>query len=334
MNYPKFLTKGPESLLSSVPIENGKLRFCTDTVRLFFDVNNKREELTDFVRGYTDAEILSLVSPLPKFYCSSDTNKIYYYTNRRWICYNDYSERAKEADYAEKALKDGNNNVITDTYAPLNSPIFVGSPNAPTAAVGDNSTQVANTEFVAREIKNAIADIIEPEFKIVSSLPDTGKKGYFYLVPKESEEEIDVFDEYIWIEESNKFEKIGNTKIDLSDYVNSFEIVGTGNAITLVTKSGNNLTFTKGATFLTDHPFIIINDPTESEDTSETGGRKITFIDSITRDDNGHITEFTKKSVILPTTVSHSDTTSGLAFAADIDFGDLDESIIVGKGGE
>lgn len=35
-----------------------------------------------------------------------------------------------------------------DNYAPLTSPVLVGSPKAPTATFGDNSTLIATTEFV------------------------------------------------------------------------------------------------------------------------------------------------------------------------------------------
>lgn len=38
--------------------------------------------------------------------------------------------------------------------APLNSPSLTGTPTAPTAALGDSSTQIASTEFVSNEIIN------------------------------------------------------------------------------------------------------------------------------------------------------------------------------------
>lgn len=51
---------------------------------------------------------------------------------------------------------------------------------------------------------------------VVTSLPDTGTSGIIYLVPKEGSGE-DLFSEYIWV--NNTWELIGNSKIDLSDYV-------------------------------------------------------------------------------------------------------------------
>lgn len=49
---------------------------------------------------------------------------------------------------AKKAEQDGSGNVISGTYAPIESPTFTGVPNVPTAPLGTSSTQAASTEFV------------------------------------------------------------------------------------------------------------------------------------------------------------------------------------------
>lgn len=54
--------------------------------------------------------------------------------------------------YTLKAKQDGSGNVITTTYAPLASPALTGTPTAPTATAGDNSTQIATTAFVTSAI--------------------------------------------------------------------------------------------------------------------------------------------------------------------------------------
>lgn len=41
---------------------------------------------------------------------------------------------------------------ITGIFAPLASPAFTGTPTAPTAAVGDNSTQIATTAFTTAQV--------------------------------------------------------------------------------------------------------------------------------------------------------------------------------------
>jgi len=85
--YDQILTKGPESALPST-VEDGKLRFTTDTGRLFVDGSgNTRTEVTDFVRGLTETEIKSQLAPLTsKVYIASDTGKLLIYnsTDDEW----------------------------------------------------------------------------------------------------------------------------------------------------------------------------------------------------------------------------------------------------------
>lgn len=57
--------------------------------------------------------------------------------------------------YVEKAKEDANGNQIDTTYAPLASPALTGTPTAPTATSGDDSTQIATTAFV----QDAISDL-------------------------------------------------------------------------------------------------------------------------------------------------------------------------------
>ena len=58
---------------------------------------------------------------------------------------------------AGSATKDGSGNTITTTYAPLASPALTGTPTAPTASAGNNSTQVATTAYVQQ---NAISPLV------------------------------------------------------------------------------------------------------------------------------------------------------------------------------
>lgn len=63
---------------------------------------------------------------------------------------------------------------------------------------------------------------------IVESLPPVGQNNVIYLIlktilnPNETPEEGDIYDEYMWL--NNKWEKIGNTKTDLSDYYTKEEV--------------------------------------------------------------------------------------------------------------
>lgn len=79
-------------------------------------------------------------------------------------------------------------------------------------------------------VDDAISGITEFEFSVVNTLPQTGEKGVIYLVPH-SHGSQDIYDEYIWV--TDKFEKIGNTDIDLSSYVTNDELTAEINKLTL-----------------------------------------------------------------------------------------------------
>lgn len=106
--------------------------------------------------------------------------------------------------------------------ANLASPTFTGTPKAPTAAAGTKTTQIATTAFVDTAITNALAGITGITYEVVTSLPTTGQAGVIYLVAH-SHGSGDVYDEYIWV--NSQFEKIGNTDIDLSDYMKTTDMV-------------------------------------------------------------------------------------------------------------
>lgn len=120
-------------------------------------------------------------------------------------------------------------NTALGAKAPLASPALTGTPTAPTAAAGTNTTQVATTAFVKTAVDNAISGITGIEFEIVQTLPTTGRTGTIYLVSN-SGSAPNIYDEYIWIASTSKFEKIGTTDVDLSGYVQATEMVKITNA--------------------------------------------------------------------------------------------------------
>lgn len=87
----------------------------------------------------------------------------------------------------------------------------------------DASTNKAAT---VKTVTDAVAEVTSFEFEIVTELPSTGKKGIIYL-KKHSESGSDMYEEFIWV--NNRFEKIGDTRIDLSNYYTKTE---TDSAIT------------------------------------------------------------------------------------------------------
>lgn len=111
--------------------------------------------------------------------------------------------------------------------APKASPALSGTPTAPTAAAGTNTTQIATTEFVKTAVDNAIGSITGIEFRIVETLPATGENGVIYLIAH-AHGTGDGYDEYIWVD--GGFEKIGNTDIDLSGYWAKADLTAITNA--------------------------------------------------------------------------------------------------------
>ena len=62
--------------------------------------------------------------------------------------------------------------------------------------------------------------------KVMNELPETGEEGYIYLIPKYDEETSDVYDEYVWV--NNSWEYIGTKQIEIDltgyatiEYVNN-----------------------------------------------------------------------------------------------------------------
>ena len=87
-----------------------------------------------------------------------------------------------------------------------------------------NKDEVYNTEqtYTKTEINDLIGTIARLEIKVVDTVEEVTEAGYIYLVPKESKDQKDVFDEYIFY--NNKIELIGTTQIDLSNYYTKYEV--------------------------------------------------------------------------------------------------------------
>ena len=88
-DYIQILTKGLESSLNTTEIEDGKLRFTTDTRNLYLDLVEsgvkKRIKISDIDDTLTEEEIFSILAPLPKIYISKDTHRAYVSAGLEWI---------------------------------------------------------------------------------------------------------------------------------------------------------------------------------------------------------------------------------------------------------
>ena len=98
--------------------------------------------------------------------------------------------------------------------------------------VPTNNNQLTNgagyqtASEVQTAINSAISGITGIDFQVVTSLPATGTKGVIYLVSN-SGTGTNIYDEYIWV--TDRFEKIGTTEIDLSNYYNTTNLLALTN---------------------------------------------------------------------------------------------------------
>ena len=151
-------------------------------------------------------------------------------------------------------------------------------------------------------VDDALTTAANGEFQVVEDLPDSGEAGVIYLVAA-ANGEGNAYDEYIWV--NNKWEKIGSTDIDLSNYVNA--VTGTANAgvVTNITKSGNTITVASES--------LATADPTASGNTD-------VAIDTISQAANGKITATKKNIQIAHTAVTDfDDSVNALIGAATIE---------------
>lgn len=79
------------------------------------------------------------------------------------------------------------------------------------------------------EVDELLGSLARLDLLIVESVEDVTEAGHIYLVPKESNSDIDpetnTYYEYIYIEAEDRAERIGSTDIDLSNYFTKDEIM-------------------------------------------------------------------------------------------------------------
>lgn len=78
-------------------------------------------------------------------------------------------------------------------------------------------------------IAAAIGSAINLSYSIVSELPQTGQDNVIYLIANNSKETNNIYDEYIYIKSTGKFEKLGSTKLDLTGYLKETDLVPISN---------------------------------------------------------------------------------------------------------
>lgn len=83
--------------------------------------------------------------------------------------------------------------------------------------LSESSTNAAQSRAIKAYIDNAISGVAGLSSMIVDNLPSIGKNGVLYLLV-DPQSEDNQYDEYLWINSTKKFERIGATSVDLSGY--------------------------------------------------------------------------------------------------------------------
>ena len=104
----------------------------------------------------------------------------------------------------------------------LNKPTALSSFTNDEGFIDNTVSNLANyylkTEtYTQTEINNLIGNIATITISAVDSLPERGQSNVIYLTPKVGGSATNVKDEYLWT--GTAFEKIGDTEIDLSNYL-------------------------------------------------------------------------------------------------------------------
>lgn len=174
-----------------------------------------------------------------------------------------------------------------DNAMPKSGGAFTGAVTvqAPTAEMNPATKQYVDT---------VINTVKQFEYQVVTSLPTATQAtmGKIYLVAH-SHSSNDGYDEYITLESGTttktySWEKIGNTDIDLSNYVNNLSGTANSGVVTNITKSGNALTVTSSNL---------------SGTKTASNGK---YISGITQDKTGKITSISEGT--LPSNTAHGHT--------------------------
>lgn len=102
-----------------------------------------------------------------------------------------------------------------------------------------NANKHYNQAFATKEyVDTKISELSGLEIEIVTTLPEIGEEDKIYFVPNNLEEPNNIYDEYIYT--NNTWEKVGsaNVEVDLSEYVKK-DYIATGTSVGLVTINYN-----------------------------------------------------------------------------------------------
>lgn len=179
--------------------------------------------------------------------------------------------------------------------------------------VAANSGNYITSGAVKSYVDSAISGVAQFKYEVIDTLPTASATtmGKIYLVAHTHGTQ-DGYDEFITIESGDTtktyaWEKIGNTDIDLSQYVNGISGTANSGVITNISKSGNTITVTSKSL--------------ETADPTAEAGDSRAFITSISQAKDGKITAH-KQNVPTATKTGlglvKGGTTSGKTYGVDV----------------
>lgn len=179
--------------------------------------------------------------------------------------------------------------------------------------VAANSGNYITSGAVKSYVDSAISGVAQFKYEVIDTLPTASATtmGKIYLVAHTHGTQ-DGYDEFITIESGDTtktyaWEKIGNTDIDLSQYVNGISGTANSGVITNISKSGNTITVTSKSL--------------ETADPTAEAGDSRAFITSISQAKDGKITAH-KQNIPTATKTGlglvKGGTTSGKTYGVDV----------------
>lgn len=127
-----------------------------------------------------------------------------------------------------------------------------------TASVDNLANYYLKTQTYDKQQVNELIDAItQINFEIVDNLPSVGEKGTFYLVLNNKSEENNWYDEYVYM---NQWEKIGTTKVDLTDYYTKSQTDSIINTKQDKLINGQNIATINGQSLLNGGNIVIENE--------------------------------------------------------------------------
>ena len=112
------------------------------------------------------------------------------------------------------------NGTTVNIYAPTPQGITIDT------QMSDTSENAVQNKVIKSYVDAAVGAVVGVEFRKVNALPAQGENGVIYLLPKSGTPPTgNIYEEWIWISADSSYEKIGETSIDLSGYVQSSDLV-------------------------------------------------------------------------------------------------------------